>query len=115
MGFCPASIWGWQVVPWGGIFPLLPRRIPMKTCPFCRETDLQDDAVLCKHCRSDLSEAGIQRTDSAGVPVDAPVEPKSGVGGCAMTIAVILFIGGIFFWPLWIGAIAVLVLAYVVK
>jgi len=22
----------------------------MKTCPFCAETDLQDEAIVCKHC-----------------------------------------------------------------
>ena len=27
----------------------------MKTCPYCAETDLQDAAVICKHCRQDVS------------------------------------------------------------
>jgi uncharacterized membrane protein YvbJ len=26
----------------------------MKACPYCAETDLQDDAVVCKHCGKDI-------------------------------------------------------------
>jgi uncharacterized protein (DUF983 family) len=26
----------------------------MKTCPHCAETDLQDAAIVCKHCGRDM-------------------------------------------------------------
>ena len=27
----------------------------MKTCPYCAETDLQDAAIVCKHCTRDIA------------------------------------------------------------
>jgi hypothetical protein len=27
----------------------------MKTCPYCAETDLQDAAIVCKHCSRDIA------------------------------------------------------------
>ena len=29
----------------------------MKTCPHCAETDLQDAAIVCKHCHRDIPTA----------------------------------------------------------
>jgi uncharacterized protein (DUF983 family) len=26
----------------------------MKTCPYCAETDLQDAAIVCKHCHYEM-------------------------------------------------------------
>lgn len=67
----------------------------MKTCPHCAETDLQDDAKICKHCGKKIkSESGC-------------------LSFIFMTGIVISVIGGFFFWPLWILA-AVLAIAMAV-
>lgn len=67
----------------------------MKTCPHCAETDLQDEAKVCKHCGKNIK----------------------GESGCTEDIfkggAVICIIVGFFFWPAWILA-AILLIAVVV-
>ncbi|NJM26888.1 MAG: hypothetical protein HC859_16880 [Bacteroidia bacterium] len=60
----------------------------MKTCPYCAEPDLQDNAKVCKHCGKSLQK------DSTG---------------CA-TVVFFLFIFacvviGFFWWPIWILAL----------
>ena len=66
----------------------------MKTCPHCAETDLQDDAKICKHCGKKIK----------------------GGSGCLSWIfsfgVFVCVVGGFFFWPLWILA-AVLALVMV--
>lgn len=69
----------------------------MKTCPHCAESDLQDDAKICKHCGKKLKKGW----------------------GCAKDIfmlgVVICVIGGFFFWPLWILAVVLLIAIVVDK
>jgi uncharacterized protein (DUF983 family) len=59
----------------------------MKTCPHCAETDLQDDAKICKHCGKKV---------------------KGERSGCLTTIfmigVVICVFAGFAYWPLWILA-----------
>jgi len=64
----------------------------MKTCPFCAEKDLQDDATICKHCGRKISKA------------EKPFYLR--YSGCAMLFAVIAVVLYIFIvWPLWMLAV----------
>jgi hypothetical protein len=73
----------------------------MKTCPFCAETDLQDNANVCKHCGKDIAEA------------EKPYWDRS--IGCATVLGVVFVIAGFFFWPLWILAVLLFILAAINK
>ena len=73
----------------------------MKTCPFCAETDLQDNAKVCKHCGKDISEA------------EKPFYSQN--IGCASALGIVFVIAGFYFWPLWILAVLLFILAAINK
>jgi uncharacterized membrane protein YvbJ len=73
----------------------------MKTCPFCAEPDLQDEAKVCKHCGKDIVEINESFYKK-------PV-------GCASTLGILFAIVGVFYWPLWILAVLLFILAAVTK
>lgn len=78
----------------------------MKTCPFCAETDLQDNANVCKHCGRDLDPEAEKPFYDRNL--------TSG-GGCLTVLGVIFVVGGFFFWPLWILAVLIFILIAVQK
>jgi len=73
----------------------------MKKSPFCAEQDIQDDAKICKHCGRYIAEA------------EKPFYAKK--IGCAPILGVIFVIAGFAFWPLWILAVLLFILAAINK
>jgi fatty acid desaturase len=63
--------------------------------------DLQEGAKVCKHCGKDLVKA-----DTAFY--SRPI-------GCATFLGVFFALAGFFFWPLWILAVLLFILAAVTK
>lgn len=63
----------------------------MKTCPYCAETDLQNDAKVCKHCGKDI-------------------QPFYNKAAGWSFLGVIFVVAGFAFWPLWILAALLFIL-----
>jgi hypothetical protein len=72
----------------------------MKKCPFCAE-EILDEAKVCKHCKKNIVEA------------EKPFYYKN--IGCAPVLGIVFVIAGFFFWPLWILAALLFILAAVKK
>lgn len=70
----------------------------MKKCPYCAETDLQDEAKICKHCGKDVTQP------------DQPASSKELGSPWIPLFGICFVIAGFFFWPLWILAVLLFIL-----
>ena len=73
----------------------------MKTCPFCAEQDLQDEAKVCKHCGKDVAEA-----EKSFYNKQISLAPIFGI---------FFVLAGFIYWPLWLLAVLLFILAALKK